>query len=82
MAVMGVTALVLFSRILEANWFWLISLTGKSVFYILKTFGLPVLLVDMAYAIGIRHPYLNVSINMSGAGLEVSLGPPGKCHTP
>lgn len=70
MALMGITALVLFSRFLEANWFWLIALTGKSVFLILKTLGLPVLLVDMAYAIGIRHPYLNVSINMSCAGLE------------
>lgn len=66
----AVCSLVFYSHILEMNWFWLIHITGKSVFYLLKVCGMPVHLVDMAYAIGIKHPFLNVSINMSCSGLE------------
>jgi exosortase/archaeosortase family protein len=66
----AVGSLVAYVSILEKNWFWLIQVTGHSVYFVLRALGVQANLSDMTYAVGIRHPLLSASINMSCAGME------------
>jgi exosortase/archaeosortase family protein len=68
--VSAVGLLTLYRNILVYQWGWLIHITGNSVYYALRIFGFDITLSDMAYAIGLNHRWLKVSINMSCSGLE------------
>lgn len=68
--ILGVALIGFYPSLVQMNWGWLVRATGLCVLFALKTLGMNVNGYDMAYAVGISHSYLNVSINSSCSGME------------